>query len=318
VARAGTLPTTTLGRSGLEISRVGFGAWALGGGGAWGWGPQDDEESVAAIHRAVELGLDWIDTAPAYGGGRSEHVVGRALAGLSEPPLVFTKCSRIRQPDGTSKGVLKRDSIRREAEESLERLGIERIDLYQIHAPEPDPDIEEGWRTLAELKEEGLVRAIGVSNFDVAQLRRAEAIAPVETLQPSYSLIDRDVESEILTYCREQDIGVIVYSPMGSGLLTGRFTRERAESLPDDDWRSRASEFQEPELSRNLELVERLRAVGERHGVPPGAVAIAWTLRHPAVHGAIVGFRRPEQVEELAGAAAVDLGDDELAEIEGS
>jgi aryl-alcohol dehydrogenase-like predicted oxidoreductase len=310
--------TVMFGRTGLEITRVGFGAWALGGGNwDWGWGAQDDEESIAAIHRALELGVSWIDTAAQYGLGHSEEVVRRALEGLDPRPLIFTKGGQPEGPNRTSYQTLKRDSLRRECEGSLERLGVDAIDLYQIHWPIPDDEVEEGWATLAELKEEGLVRHIGGSNFSVEQLERAEAIAPVETLQPPYSLLDRDGEDEILPYCREHDIGVIVYSPMASGLLTGTMTRERIEGLPPDDWRRQSARFREPELTRGLELVERVKAVAERRGVSPGAVAVAWTLRHPAVHGAIAGFRRPDQVDPIVVAADLELTDDDVAELLG-
>jgi len=310
------MKTTELGNTGLEISRVGFGAWAIGGPEYdWGWGDQDDEESIAAIHRALELGVNWIDTAAQYGFGHSEQVVGRALEGLDERPFVFTKGGQPQGPNRTTEQTLKRDSLLRECEGSLRRLGIDAIDLYQIHWPIPDDEIEEGWTTLVELKESGLVRHIGVSNFSVEQLRRAQAIAPVETLQPPYSLLDREAEAEILPFCEQEGIGVIVYSPMASGMLTGKMTRERVESLPENDWRRRSERFQEPELSRNLELVERLKAVGERHGVSPGAVAVAWTLRNPAVDGAITGFRRPDQVEPIMAAAELELTDEEAAEL---
>ena len=302
------LETAALGETGLEITRVGFGAWALGGGGwEFGWGPQDDDDSIAAIHHALELGINWIDTAAAYGFGHSEQIVGRALRGLSERPYVFTKASLVQGPGGTVVNNLKRDSILREAHASLERLGVEAIDLYQIHWPIPNGDIEEGWATFAELKEQGLVRHIGVSNFNVEQLRRAQQIAPVETLQPPYSLITRGVEDEILPFAERERIGVIVYSPMGSGLLTGAMTRERITNLPDDDFRRHDSRFQEPQLSQNLELVERLHAVADRHHVSLGATAVAWTLRNPAVDGAIVGFRRPDQVDPIVGAANLEL-----------
>ena len=308
------LDTTQLGQTGLQITRVGFGAWAIGGGGwEFGWGPQDDEESIAAIHQALEQGVNWIDTAAAYGFGQSELVVGRALEGLAERPYVFTKCSLLEGPGRRVVHSLKRDSILREAEASLGRLGVEAIDLYQIHWPIPEVDIEEGWSALAELKQDGLVRHIGVSNFDAEQLRRIQQIAPVETLQPQYSLIERDVEREILPYCEEQDIGVIVYSPMGSGMLTGAMTRERIEHMPDDDWRKHDERFNEPQLSRNLEMVDRLTAIAGRYDTTPGAVAIAWTLRHPAVDGAIVGFRRPEQVDPLVIAANLELTEDDIA-----
>jgi len=303
--------TTRLGGTGLEISRVGFGAWAIGGAEYdWGWGEQDDEQSIATIHRALELGVNWIDTAAQYGFGHSEEVVGRAIAGLDERPLVFTKGGQPEGPNRTTLQTLRRDSLRRECEASLRRLGVEAIDLYQIHFPIPDEELEEGWTTLAELKDEGLVRHIGASNFSVEQLRRAQSIAPVETLQPPYSLLDREVEDEILPFCEREGIGVIVYSPMASGMLTGKMTRERIEGLPDDDWRRRSERFREPQLSRSLELVERLKRVGERHGASPGAVAVAWTLRNPAVDGAIVGFRRPDQVEPILAAADLELVDD--------
>jgi aryl-alcohol dehydrogenase-like predicted oxidoreductase len=308
--------TTQLGRTGLEISRVGFGAWAIGGAEYdWGWGEQDDEQSIATIHRALELGVNWIDTAAQYGFGHSEEVVGRAIAGLHERPLVFTKGGQPEGPNRTTLQTLKRDSLRRECEGSLHRLGVDAIDLYQLHFPNPDEELEEGWATLAELKDEGLVRHIGASNFSVEQLRRAQAIAPVETLQPPYSLLDREVEDEILPFCEREGIGVIVYSPMASGMLTGKMTRERIESLPDNDWRRRSERFQEPQLSRNLELVERLERVADRHGVSPGAVAVAWTLRNPAVDGAITGFRRPDQVEPILAAADLELSDEDAAEL---
>lgn len=272
-----------LGNTGMEITRVGFGAWAIGGGGwQFGWGPQSDDESIAAIHRALELGVNWIDTAAAYGFGHSEQIVGRALEGLTERPYVFTKCSLLDDGTGHVRNDLKRDSILREAEASLERLGVDAIDLYQIHWPIPDEDIEEGWGALATLKEQGLVRHIGVSNFDVAQLRRISAIAPVETIQPQYSLIDRAVEDEILPFAEREGIGVIVYSPMGSGLLTGAITRERIAAMPSDDWRRTDPRFIEPQLSRHLALAARLREIADRYDTTPGAVAVAWALRNPA------------------------------------
>jgi aryl-alcohol dehydrogenase-like predicted oxidoreductase len=313
------LQTTQLGHTGLEITRVGFGAWAIGGGGwEFGWGAQEDEQSVAAIRRALELGVNWIDTAAAYGFGHSEEIVGRALDGVSERPYVFTKASLLEGPGRRVVHSLKRESIIREAHASLERLRIDAIDLYQIHWPIPDEDIEEGWSAFAELKEQGLVRHIGVSNFDVAQLRRIQEIAPVETLQPQFSLIERDAEREILPFAERNGMGVIIYSPMGSGLLTGRMTRERIASMPDDDWRKQDPRFREPELSHNLELVNRLATVAEIHDTVPGAVSIAWTLRNPAVDGAIVGFRSPEQVDPLIEAANLELADDDISTIEGA
>jgi aryl-alcohol dehydrogenase-like predicted oxidoreductase len=317
------LPTTQLGETGLEITRVGFGAWAIGGGG-WehSWGPQDDGDSIAAIHRALEQGVNWIDTAAAYGFGHSEEVVGRALRGLGdeERPYVFTKASLVPGPRGRVVNKLKRDSILREAGDSLGRLGVDAIDLYQIHWPIPEADIEEGWSALAELKEQGLVRHIGVSNFSVAQLRRIQQIAPVETLQPPYSLVAREIEQELLPYAERERIGVIVYSPMGSGLLTGAMTRDRIEHLPDDDWRKHSERFQEPQLSAHLALVDRLRAVADHHDTTPGAIAVAWTLRNPAVDGAIVGFRRPDQVDPIIDAAYLEpwLSSDDVATIEGT
>jgi aryl-alcohol dehydrogenase-like predicted oxidoreductase len=313
------LKTTQLGQTGLEITRVGFGAWAIGGGDwEFGWGHQDDEESIAAIHHALEQGINWIDTAAAYGFGRSEQIVGRALEGVTERPYVFTKCSLLPGPGRKVLHSLKRDSILREAGDSLKRLGVDAIDLYQIHWPIPAADIEEGWAALAELKEQGLVRHIGVSNFDVDQLRQVQQIAPVETLQPQYSLIERDIEQEILPFARQQGTGVIVYSPMGSGMLTGTMTRARIEQMSDDDWRKGDERFREPRLSRNFDLVDRLTAVAERHDTTPGAIAVGWTLRNPAVDAAIVGFRRPDQVDPILPAASLELTDEDLAEIEGN
>jgi aryl-alcohol dehydrogenase-like predicted oxidoreductase len=313
------LTTTQLGQTGLEITRVGFGAWAIGGGGwEFGWGPQDDEQSIAAIHHGLEQGINWIDTAAAYGFGRSERIVGRALEGLAERPYVFTKCSLLEGPERKVVHSLKRDSILCEADASLRRLGIDAIDLYQIHWPIPAEDIEEGWAALAELKQQGLVRHIGVSNFDTDQLRQIEQIAPVETLQPQYSLIERDVEREILPFAERERIGVIVYSPMGSGMLSGGMTRERIERLADDDWRKHDPRFNEPQVSRNLELVDRLKQVADRYDTAPGAVAVAWALHNPAVDGAIVGFRRPDQVDPILTAANLALSDEDIAEIEGS
>jgi aryl-alcohol dehydrogenase-like predicted oxidoreductase len=311
------MQTRQLGNTDLQITSVGFGAWAIGGGG-WlaAWGPQDDDDSVAAIHRAVDLGINWIDTAAIYGLGHSEEVVARALRGMSERPYVFTKCSRVWDAEGNVSSSLKAASIRAEVEASLKRLELDVIDLYQIHWPRPDEDIEEGWSTLAALQKEGKVRNIGVSNFNVDQLRRALTIAPVASLQPPYSLLNRDVEAEILPFCERQRIGVIVYSPMQSGLLTGKMTAERIAAMPADDWRRNNPRFQEPQLSQALALVERLRAIGDRHGRTPGEVAIAWTLRHPAVTAAIVGGRNAAQVEETARAADFRLSEDEIAEIE--
>ena len=307
------------GKTNLEITPVGFGAWAIGGGGwAAAWGPQDDDEAVGAIRRAVELEINWVDTAAVYGLGHSEELVARALKGVpdADRPYVFTKCSLVWDAGGDISNVLKEDSVRRECEQSLRRLQTDVIDLYQIHWPRPDEDIEEGWSALAELKEEGKVRHIGVSNFDVSQMERANQFSPVETLQPPYNMLNRGVEEEILPYCGENDIGVIVYSPMRSGLLTGKMTAERVQNMPSDDWRRNADDFQEPDLSRNLKLVERLTEIGEQHDKSPAEVAIAWTLRHPAVTAAIVGGRRPDQVDGIIGAAEFRLSEDEIEEIE--
>jgi aryl-alcohol dehydrogenase-like predicted oxidoreductase len=312
------LETSQLGQTGLEITRVGFGAWAIGGADwEFGWGPQAEEQSLAAIHRALDLGVNWIDTAAGYGFGRSEQIVGRALEGLAKRPYVFTKCSLLEGDGRRVVHSLKRDSILREADASLKRLRVDAIDLYQIHWPLPKEDIEEGWRALAELKGQGLVRHIGVSNFNVEQLRQIQQIAPVETLQPQYSLIERESEEDILPFTAREGIGVIVYSPMGSGMLTGKMTRGRIDQLAESDWRKHDERFREPRLSHNLELVERLRTIAAWHDTSPGAVAIAWTLRNPAVDGAIVGFRAPEQVDPLLAAAGLDLTDEEIEMIRG-
>jgi len=288
------------------------------GGGGWqfAWGPQDDRESIEAIHAALDGGVNWIDTAAVYGLGHSEEVVAQALAGRAKRPYVFTKCERNWGEDRKIYGSLKADSIRRECENSLRRLKVDRIDLYQIHWPLPDEDIEEGWGTLAQLRAEGKVRWIGVSNFDVTQMERCRRIAPVTSLQPPYSAISPEVDEEILPYCRAHGAGVIVYSPMKSGLLTGKMTRERVAALPDDDFRKRAPAFREPQLSRNLVLAETMRRIGQRHGVEAGVVAIAWTLRNPAVTAAIVGMRSAAQAKGVLPALEFRLSDEEFAEIE--
>jgi aryl-alcohol dehydrogenase-like predicted oxidoreductase len=311
------MKTKPLGNSDLYITPVGFGAWAIGGAGwEFGWGDQDDKDSIAAIHRALELGVNWIDTAAVYGMGDSEEVVASALSSWSGTrPYVFTKCGLLGDEQGYVHRNLRANSIRRECENSLRRLKVDAIDLYQIHWP--SEDLEEGWGEMARLQKEGKVRWIGVSNFDASQLRRAERIAPVTSLQPPYSLVRREIEPDILPYCQSHGIGVIVYSPMQSGLLTGAMTRERVEKLPDSDWRSRDPEFREPKLSKNLALVERLRKVGQKYGAPPGQVAVAWVLRNPAVTAAIVGARSSQQVEQNVGAADLDLSDEDVAEIEG-
>ncbi|HEX7487098.1 MAG TPA: aldo/keto reductase [Vicinamibacterales bacterium] len=312
------------GKTGLEISAIGLGTWAIGGGDyAFGWGAQDDAESIAAIERAVDRGINWVDTAPVYGLGRSEEVVGRALKNLgSRRPLVFTKCSLV-WADGKRdvQHSLEAASIRREVENSLRRLGVDAIDLMQIHWPHfsdvPSAgSIEEAWGELASLKKAGKVRHVGVSNFKAEDMERASKVASVETLQPPYSLLRRAIEAEILPYCLAHQIGVIVYSPMQAGLLSGKMSVQRVASLPDDDWRKRTPEFQEPRLSKNLAFVEVLRRVGARHGASPGEVAVAWVLRNPAVTGAIVGLRRPQQVDEMVGAADLELTDDDVHEVE--
>jgi aryl-alcohol dehydrogenase-like predicted oxidoreductase len=311
------METKQLGNSDLSLTPLGVGAWAMGGNGwAFGWGAQDDADSIAAIRAALDRGLNWIDTAAVYGLGHSEEVVAKAMEGLTQKPYIFTKCERTWNENREIVKCLKRDSILREVEDSLRRLKVDVIDLYQIHWPEPDEDIEEGWTTMAELKEQGKVRYIGVSNFNVAQLKRAQKIAPVTSLQPPYSLVSPEVGAEILPYCLEQNIGVIVYAPMKSGLLTGAMTRERVANLPDDDFRKRALNFQEPHLSKNLALVEVLRKIGNRHGRTPGEVAIAWTLNNPAVTAAIVGMRNAAQVDGVIGAATFRLSTAEIEELE--
>ena len=306
----------TLGNSDLHLTPIGFGAWAIGGGNwEFAWGPQDDNESIAAIHRALDLGVNWIDTAAIYGLGHSEDVVGRALKSTSHKPLVLTKCSMRWHADRTIWRSLKAASLAEELEGSLRRLGVETIDLYQIHWPNPEAEIEEGWETLARFREQGKVRWIGVSNFNVDQMKRAQKIAPITSLQPPYSMLRRAIEEEILPFAQANNVGVINYSPMVSGLLTGKMTAERIAAFPADDWRRRAVEFNEPRLSRNLRLVELLREIGNSHNVNPGVVAVAWTLRHPAITAAIVGGRSAQQVEGLAPALTLRLADEEYARI---
>jgi aryl-alcohol dehydrogenase-like predicted oxidoreductase len=306
-----------LGNSDMELTPMGVGAWAMGGGGwKFAWGPQDDAESVAAIHAALDHGVNWIDTAAVYGLGHSEEVVARALAGRSNRPYVFTKCSRVWDDAGEISSGLKADSVRRECEASLRRLGVDTIDLYQIHWPMPDEDVEEGWGTLAKLQQEGKVRWIGVSNFNPSQLERCRAIAPVTSLQPPYSAISPEAAAETLPYCAQHNIGAIVYSPMKSGLLTGTMTKERVANFPKDDFRRNALAFQEPNLSKNLKLADLMKAIGERHGRSAGEVAIAWTLHNPAVTAAIVGMRSAKQVEGVIAAMEFRLSAEELAEIE--
>lgn len=306
----------TLGNSDMKLTPIGFGAWAIGGGDwTYAWGAQDDSESIGAIHRALDLGVNWIDTAAVYGLGHSEEVVARALKGRSQKPYVFTKCSMRWHEDRTIYNSLKAESVAEELEASLRRLNVETIDLYQVHWPNPEPDIEEAWEALARLREQGKIRWIGVSNFNVEQMKRVERITPITSLQPPYSMLRRAVETEILPFTHERGIGVINYSPMVSGLLTGKMTAERVAAMPADDWRRKGVEFNEPRLSRNLRLVELLREIGNGYGVGPGVVAVTWTLHHPAVTAAIVGGRSAKQVEEISPALQFRLSEDEYARI---
>ena len=306
----------TLGNSDLHLTSIGFGAWAIGGGNwEFGWGAQDDAASVQAIHAALDAGVNWIDTAAVYGLGHSEEVVAKAVKGLSEKPLIFTKCSMRWDAGRKIYRSLKAASVAEELENSLRRLEVEAVDLYQVHWPNPDEELEEGWAELAKLQKNGKIRWIGVSNFNVAQMRRAQAVAPITSLQPPYSMLRPAIEAEILPFCQENKIGVINYSPMVSGLLTGSMSAERVASMPADDWRRKAVEFNEPRLSRNLKLVELLRKIGSVHGVEPGVVAVAWTLHHPAITAAIVGGRSPEQVNGLAPALSFRLSEDEFGQI---
>jgi aryl-alcohol dehydrogenase-like predicted oxidoreductase len=309
--------TRALGNSDLHLTPIGYGAWAIGGGNwEFAWGAQDDEESLRTISRALDSGINWIDTAAIYGLGHSEEVVGRAIKSRAQKPLIFTKCSMRWHDDRSIYRSLNSKSLQQELESSLRRLGVDTIDLYQIHWPNPEGEIEEGWEALARFQEEGKVRYLGVSNFSIAQMRRAQSIAPITSLQPPYSLLRRDIENEILPFCEKTNIGVINYSPMVSGLLTGKMTVERAKNLPDDDWRKRSPNFNEPKLSRNLALVDLLRAIGQQQGVEPGVVAVAWTLRHPAITAAIVGARRPDQIDGILPAATFRLSKEEATRIE--
>ena len=306
-----------LGNSDLRLTPIGYGAWAIGGGNwEFAWGAQDDDESVKTIERALDSGINWIDTAAIYGLGHSEGVVARALRNSSSKPHVFTKCSMRWDENRQIYRNLKAASLQEELENSLRRLNVDAIDLYQIHWPNPEDEIEEGWETLARFKEEGKVRYIGVSNFNVEQMKRAQKIAPITSLQPPYSLLRRDIETDILPFCEAHNIGIINYSPMVSGLLSGKMTAERIGKLPADDWRRRSPNFNEPKLSRNLRLVELLREIGKEHNVEPGVVAIAWTLRVPAITAAIVGARRPDQVDGILPAAIFRLSPAEIARIE--
>jgi aryl-alcohol dehydrogenase-like predicted oxidoreductase len=304
-----------LGNSKLEISRIGFGAWAIGGSWEWGWGDQDDKQSIAAIHKALEMGINWIDTAAIYGHGHSEEVISKALSQTDYTPLIFTKCGLVWNKSKEISNVLKRDSVEKEVDASLKRLGIDTIDLYQIHWPNPDEDIEEAYEAMAEMQKKGKIRYLGVSNFSVKQMQRVEKITQITSNQPPYSLAFPEAEDEILPYCLTHNIGVINYSPMASGLLSGKMTRERINSLPADDWRRRSDNFKEPKLTRNLALVEVLREIGKRNQATAGEIAIAWTLLNPAVTGAIVGLRRPDQVDGIIRAGEIILTEEDLQEI---
>lgn len=312
------METRQLGQTDLHLTTIGLGTWAMGGAGwAFGWGKQDDAESRQAIHRAIDRGINWIDTAPVYGLGHAEEVVGNAIAGRRSEILVATKCGRVWDERTREIGkCLEAASIRREVEASLRRLRIDVIDLYQIHWPEPDEDVEEGWSTVAALVSEGKIRYAGVSNFNVHQLRRAQVIHPIASLQPPYSMLRRELEAETLAYCAENEIGVIAYSPMQAGLLTGTFDRKRATELASDDWRKGAPWFREPQLSINLDAVEGLEPIAKRRGVTLSQLALAWVLRRSEVTAAIVGARRPEQIEETAPAASIRLSKAEIDEIE--
>jgi aryl-alcohol dehydrogenase-like predicted oxidoreductase len=316
--------THQLGHSDLHITPIGLGAWAIGGEWLFGWGPQDDADSIAVIRHAVKRGLNWIDTAPAYGLGHSEEIVGRALKEIprAERPYVFTKCTLVWDESRTVSHSLAPASLRRECEASLRRLQMDRIDLYQIHwprwpsRPSETGSLQDAWATLADLKREGKVRYIGVSNCNADQLESISRIAPVTSLQPPYSILRREVEARELRWCEDHHVGVIAYSPMMSGLLSGRMSRERVEQLPGSDWRRRALWFQEPNLTRALGVVELLKEIGAHHKATPAEVAIAWVLKHPAVSGAIVGARRPDQIDGFIGAATLELTETELVEID--
>jgi aryl-alcohol dehydrogenase-like predicted oxidoreductase len=310
------MQTRQLGYTDLHLTTVGYGAWAIGGPWQFGWGPQDDGEAVGAILTALEKGINWIDTAPVYGCGHSEELVGKALKQTKEKPLIATKCSLLWNEKREKVSCLKAESIREECHASLKRLGIEVIDLYQIHRPEPDEDIEQAWEEIAKLTEEGKVRYAGVSNFSVEQMERVRKMAPVASLQPPYSMVHREVESELLTYCAENSIGVIVYSPMQRGLLTGAFSQERLAGLPLDDHRRRSPDFHEPRFGATLELVDRLRPIAERNGRTLAQLAISWVLRRREVTAAIVGARRPDQIAETAPASDFELGAEDIEEIE--
>lgn len=311
------MQTKRLGWTDLELTTIGLGTWAIGGGGwSFAWGTQDDEESISTIHHAIELGVNWIDTAPVYGLSHAEEIVGKAIKGLKEKAIIATKCGRVWDEDGNISGCLKNDSIRSEVEESLGRLGIDVIDLYQIHWPIPDEEIEEAWGAIADLIKEGKVRYGGVSNFSIEQLNRIQPIHPVASIQPPYSILVRDIEHELLHFCWKNNIGVIAYSPMQKGLLTGTFTSERMQNLPEDDHRRRDPMFQEPELSNNLAFVEKLCSVAEKKGKTVAQLAISWVLRRPEVTAAIVGARHPFQIEETVVAGELMLSKEDIVAID--
>jgi aryl-alcohol dehydrogenase-like predicted oxidoreductase len=304
-----------LGNSDMELTPIGLGSWAIGGGDwQFSWGPQDDNDSIAAIHKALALGMNWIDTAAVYGLGHSEEIVARALKTASHKPYIFTKCGLVWDQKREASNSLKQ--IRREVEDSLRRLAIDAIDLYQVHWPKPDDEIEEAWGVMADLRKEGKVRWIGVSNFSVEQMERIRKIAPITSNQPPYSMLNRAVEVTILPFCQKNNIGVINYAPMHSGLLTGAMTKERVAHFPSDDFRRNAKNYQEPLLSRNLAVASFLGEIGKRHSVSAGVVAIAWTLHHSAITAAIVGGRNAKQVEGVIPAATFRLSDEEFSEIQ--
>lgn len=305
-----------LGNSGFEITRIGLGTWAIGGPWLYGWGEQDDADSIRAIHQALDRGINWIDTAPAYGLGRAEEVVARALKSTDHDPYVFTKCGIVWNDRGSPSQTLRKASIVQEVEDSLRRLDVDVIDLYQIHWPIPEGEIDEGCAAVEELRTVGKIRYAGVSNFSVSQMEQVSGLLEITSLQPPYSLVQPEVEDEILPYCQARGIGVINYSPMGSGLLTGKMTRERIDALPPDDWRRKNDKFKEPQLSAHLALVEVLRQIASRHECSVAEAAIAWTLRNPAVTGAIVGVRRPDQVEGVIGVAEVELTEEDLSAVD--
>jgi aryl-alcohol dehydrogenase-like predicted oxidoreductase len=306
-----------LGNSDMSLSRIGMGAWAIGGQWQWGWGRQDDRDSIATIHAALDSGINWIDTAPVYGLGHSETLVGKAIKERSEKPYVFTKCGLVWDGENTVTGKLLKASVKKECEESLKRLDVDCIDLYQIHWPNPVGDIEDAWEAMAELLDEGKIRYPGVSNFSVEQMEKLGATCPITSLQPPYSLVFPEVEDEVLPYCRDKGIGVINYSPMASGLLTGKMTRERMATLAEDDWRHKSKHFAEPRFSRNLELVDVLRGIAGEQNCTIAEIAIAWTLLNPAVTGAIVGLRKPEQVGGVIHAGSIRLTGEQLGKING-